>query len=324
MSVTSTVSPFQIAEHEERQLAQNEAFRAVRERLLKDCESRFCSFHEQATPAPEKSTFCLHRDITHALLLPLLEIHNQASRVASLALSSRPSAEPELAFRGDARSAYSWLQSLMTEEHDWCLTRGCPACVVLHILHSEPLIRIVAVGCRVSEYLQETTLIRAGQNLPSFSFWLRALGTAVQDDPFWGPDFWSDIGNRAFGVEMGVRELISQCLELRDVDVQPVRNPQKKAWRAPDSTDVVVGNPRHSNRDRNYHAGSIALKPSPFARRQARLKSEEQEWLSKAIVACWASLWLDEQKKKNRKGAINGLKRPRLSFPSDRMRSVTY
>lgn len=275
----------------------------------------------------EKSTFCLHRDITHALLLPLLEIHNQASRVASLALSNRPSAEPELAFRGDARSAYSWLQSLMTEEQDWCLTKGCPACVVLHILHSEPLIRIVAVGCRVSEYLQGTTLIRTGHNLPAFSFWLRALGAAVQDDPFWGPEFWRDIGNRAFGVEMGVRELISQCLELRDVDVQPIRHPHKKVLRAPESIDAVIGIPRHSShssRDRNYHVGAIALKPSPFARRQARLKCEEQEWLSKAMVACWASLWLDEQKKQNKKAAINGLKRPRLSFPSARMRSVTY
>lgn len=186
------------------------------------------------------------------------------------------------------------------------------------------MIRIVAVGCRVSEYLKETTLIRAGHNLPNFSFWLRALGTAVQDDPFWGPEFWRDIGNRAFGVEMGVRELISQCLELRDVDVQPIRHPQEKALHVSESVEVV-GMPRSPCRERGHQPGAIALKPSPFARRQARLKYEEQEWLSKALVACWASLWLDEQNKKNnKKAAINVLKRPRLSFPSARMRSVTY
>lgn len=181
---------------------------------------------------------------------------------------------------------------------------------------------MVAVGCRISEYLKGTTLIRAGHNLPTFAFWLRALGTAVQDDPFWGPDFWTDITNRAFGVETGIRELISQCLELRDIDVQPVRHPQKKALRAPESIEVV-GFPRLSYRERSHHPGAIALKPSPFARRQARLKCEEQEWLSKAIVACWASQWLDEQKHKSNKTLLKELKKPRLSFPSERMRSVT-
>lgn len=47
MSLTSTASPFQIEEHDERELGRNEAFRAVRERLLSDGGSRFvnpCQF----------------------------------------------------------------------------------------------------------------------------------------------------------------------------------------------------------------------------------------------------------------------------------------
>lgn len=41
MSLTSTASPFHIEEHDERELGQNEAFRAVRERLPKDGDSKF-------------------------------------------------------------------------------------------------------------------------------------------------------------------------------------------------------------------------------------------------------------------------------------------
>lgn len=41
-------------------------------------------------------------------------------------LCTRVAADLELAFRGEARGAFSWLQCFITDEEDWCSTTGCP------------------------------------------------------------------------------------------------------------------------------------------------------------------------------------------------------
>lgn len=74
----------------------------------------------------EKEAWLLQRDVTHALVLPVLEIFRQASVVAKSMLGNRNIFDLELAFRGEARGAFSWLQCFIMEEEDWCLTRGCP------------------------------------------------------------------------------------------------------------------------------------------------------------------------------------------------------
>lgn len=53
-------------------------------------------------------------------------MYTQACRLASAALCTQKYEELELAFRGDARSAFIWLQCFIHEEEDWCYTRGCP------------------------------------------------------------------------------------------------------------------------------------------------------------------------------------------------------
>ncbi|KAL2222709.1 hypothetical protein M432DRAFT_16296 [Thermoascus aurantiacus ATCC 26904] len=289
MSTSSTTSPFRIAKEDEEELARNEAFRSVQQRLERSEQKgafRFCQFHQHWCCDEARSTFRLHRDIIHALLLPLSQIHRQASQIASRTLSTRKAAEPELAFRGEARSAFSWLHCILTEEQDWCSTEGCPACVVLHVLHSEPTIRVVAVACLLSDHLQDTDLVDLDHRLPSFDFWLGALETAVREDPFWGDGFWPDIEYRACGLEVGIKQLVLQCLELRGIpEAEEKHHSQSLCTTATTTSGTVIT--RYPYR---CQVPAIALEISSLARRQLRMTWEEQQLLSKMIMACWTAL----------------------------------
>lgn len=134
-------------------------------------------------------------------------------------------AECERAFRGEARGAYAWLHSILSEEHDWYLTERCPACIVLHVMNSEPTIRFVAVACLLSDHLQGLDLPSAKRRLPNFDFWYESLENAVREDTFWGEGFWPDIEYRACALTDGVKQLVLQCLELQAAldrhDLQP-------------------------------------------------------------------------------------------------------
>ncbi|KAL4998312.1 hypothetical protein BDV10DRAFT_194447 [Aspergillus recurvatus] len=215
----STPCPFRISRSASEKLARNEAFRAVRENLrrqeLGSKAPSFCSSHRYSCSKDAQEAFRLHRDIIHTLLLPLFLLHNQASRAAVSILPAHKGAEPERAFRGEARDAYAWLHCIFSEEHDWYLTERCPACIVLHVLHSEPTIRFVAVACLLSGDLLNPGLVNSNSNrrLPNFEFWLEALETAVSEDPFWGPGCWPDIEYRACSLIQGIQLLRLQCMQ---------------------------------------------------------------------------------------------------------------
>ncbi|KAL4748157.1 hypothetical protein BDW72DRAFT_205873 [Aspergillus terricola var. indicus] len=215
----STPCPFRISRTASDKLARNEAFRAVRENLrrqeLGSKAPSFCSSHRYSCSKDAQEAFRLHRDIIHTLLLPLFLLHNQASRAALSILPAHKGAEPERAFRGEARDAYAWLHCIFSEEHDWYLTERCPACIVLHVLHSEPTIRFVAVACLLSGDLLNPGLVNSNSSrrLPNFEFWLEALETAVSEDPFWGPGCWPDIEYRACSLIQGIQMLRLQCMQ---------------------------------------------------------------------------------------------------------------
>lgn len=175
----------------------------------------FCTSHRYSCSDEEQESFRLHRDIIHTLLLPLFLLHNQASRVAVSMLPGHKATESERAFRGEARDAYAWLHCIFSEEHDWYMTERCPACIGLHVLHSEPTIRFVAVACLLSDDLLNPGLLNSSRRLPSFNFWLEALEMAVREDPFWGADCWPDIEYRACSLINGVQMLSLQCLEFQ-------------------------------------------------------------------------------------------------------------
>lgn len=81
--------------------------------------------HHQPT-SEEHETWLLQRDITYALILPLLEIYQRAHGLAVSVLGDRRTHDLELVFRGEARGAFAWLQAFITEEREWCESRGCP------------------------------------------------------------------------------------------------------------------------------------------------------------------------------------------------------
>ncbi|KAL4907964.1 hypothetical protein BDW74DRAFT_166542 [Aspergillus multicolor] len=221
----STPCPFRISRSASDKLARNEAFRAVRENLrrqeLGSKAPSFCSSHRYSCSKDAQEAFRLHRDIIHTLLLPLFVLHNQASRAAVSILPAHKGAEPERAFRGEARDAYAWLHCIFSEEHDWYLTERCPACIVLHVLNSEPTIRFVAVACLLSGDLLNPGLLNASRRLPNFEFWLEALETAVSEDPFWGANCWPDIEYRACSLIQGIQMLRLQCMQCLSLQPTP-------------------------------------------------------------------------------------------------------
>ncbi|MCJ1432401.1 hypothetical protein MMC27_001757 [Xylographa pallens] len=129
-------------------------------------------------------------------------------------LCSQSAFDLELAFRGEARGVFSWLQCLVMEEEEWCTTRGCPACVVTHVLHSEPTIRLILAACRLSRSLRKQS---KEHGYPLFDFWRSSLRKVVDRDPFWGPTQAKGIEERAEQLEWGIQELILQCHELSDM-----------------------------------------------------------------------------------------------------------
>ncbi|KAE8149748.1 hypothetical protein BDV25DRAFT_123100 [Aspergillus avenaceus] len=273
MSTSGIVSPFRLSRRDQEKLARNEAFGAVREHLKRQemgmNAPSFCSFHRHSCSDQEQESFRLHRDIVHTVLLPLFLLHHQASRVAARALPTHKAAESERAFRGEARSAYAWLHCILSEEHDWYLTERCPACIVLHVLHSEPTIRFVAVACLLSDHLQGLDLLHDNGRLPSFDFWLEALEMAVRDDPFWGEDFWPDIEYRACALTDGVKQLVLQCLELKSAL-------ERQSYQS-QSYDPSAYFRRESSRQQSHPSMKLSSSAS-------RMTGEEQKILSKVAA----------------------------------------
>ena len=86
----------------------------------------FCDFHA-ASDAQTRETWLLHRDLLHALIMPIVELYRRASALAGTAMCTARSEDLELAFAGEARGAFLWLQCFIAgEDGDWCQTRGCP------------------------------------------------------------------------------------------------------------------------------------------------------------------------------------------------------
>jgi len=312
-------SPFSISEQDWNTLESSKGFRIVRTYLSKEQDHAFCTSHSNL-PTEVQSTFVIHRDILHSLLLPILSIRSQAALFASHTLASQRSpranrspspprsvVDLELAFRSQARGAFSWLQCFIAEERDWCTTKGCPACVVLKVLHAEPFIRVVVAACRLSTYLKD--LLEKAQHsrgaapgdsgLPSFEFWLTAVHRAVSEDSFWGLHFWEDIEARAEDLEAGIKELISQCSQ-------------------PTSANAVT--PAHPPPMRCVNAMSIIwaqdVKNGRMVKRQMRLREEEHLWMAKIIEACWKTMVSDAARERRK---ISTTRRP---IPP-RLRSLT-
>ncbi|KAI4173556.1 MAG: hypothetical protein LQ343_002894 [Gyalolechia ehrenbergii] len=210
----------------------------------------------------DKEAWLLQRDITYALIVPVLEIYRHAAQVARALLGNRHIFDLELVFRGEARGTFSWLQCFITEEEDWCLTKGCPGCVVSYPLQAEPTIRMILVACRLSSSLRRQCNT---SHLPMFDFWSDVMKKALDEDPFWGPSLWKDFEARAAALEKGIEELVSQCIELAPV-----------AASAAQADDSPPTSPKHV----------IRKAPRPIAQ-------ERLHWVPSIVSGCWTTLLAD-------------------------------
>lgn len=205
--------------------------------------------------------------------MPLLQLFREASLIAALVLPHQSHPDLELAFRGEARGAYTWLQCIVAEERDWCLAKGCPACVVLHVFQSEPLVRLIVIACRLPEYMNAAGLGQSRYNLPSCRGFLDNLKRAVERDPFWDEGFWQRVEQRASLLEQGIRQLIAQYLLL----LHGLSAQGKISGSIPSSSGVESSSSLRSRSE------TVPVRLSAIALRQAEMKWEELVALSKLV-----------------------------------------
>ncbi|KAF2848398.1 hypothetical protein T440DRAFT_171164 [Plenodomus tracheiphilus IPT5] len=287
MAATTTTmqSPFAIPHEDVAALEASQAFGVLRSYLAR--ETDFCPTHTHCTPSA-KQTFLLHRDILHALIMPVVTLFSRASTLASAALCSPRPADLELAFAGEARGAFLCLQCFITEESDWCHTRGCPACVVTETLSTDSHIRLTIAASLLStagvaspgegvvdgrESGIGEGAVDTSRTLPPLPHILPALRDAVVNDPFWeGPDIWSYILSRATQLSAGIQALIAECVNLESLVSSPVaeRPGQPKRGLSHPGAAVAVGQGGQTVEEKG-----VKLRKSKLAKRQLRMKDEE-------------------------------------------------
>ncbi|KAL8879135.1 MAG: hypothetical protein Q9198_003195 [Flavoplaca austrocitrina] len=112
----SRIPPFELNKKDISNLRSCEAFQIIRHLLMDRKETHLDS-------EEDKVAWLLQRDITYALIVPVLEIYRHATHIAKALLGNRHIFDLELVFRGEARGAFSWLQCFVMEEED-CMHRN--------------------------------------------------------------------------------------------------------------------------------------------------------------------------------------------------------
>ena len=155
------------------------------------------------------------------------------------------------------------------------------ACVVSHVLEAEPTIRIIVTACRLAASLRGTGDPSAGEYsnpLPVFDFWLSSLRTALDQDPFWGPNIWKELEPRASNLENGIHQMVRQCIEFEGMQAtmtvqRPSINPVLASVGAPELLS-------ESGMHRSDGKGKVSA-------------SEESGWMQKIVLGCWTTLLAD-------------------------------
>ncbi|KAL8721620.1 MAG: hypothetical protein Q9225_001744 [Loekoesia sp. 1 TL-2023] len=279
---SSRVSPFAVSAKEISKLRSCEAFQIIRGLLVDQDNQEFCDQH--CTDCREdKEAWLLQRDITYALIVPVLEIYRHAAQLARALLGNRHIFDLELVFRGEARGTFSWLQCFVMDEEDWCLAKGCPGCIVSYALQAEPTIRMILVACRLSSSLRQQ---RNTSHLPVFDFWSDVMKKALNEDPFWGPGLWKDFKTRAAALETGIEELVRQCIELAPA-----------AASAAQADDSPPTSPKHVFHKAPHHPST----------------QDQTQWVPSIVSGCWTTLLADAAEAKRIEASPGTSLRPVLS-----------
>ncbi|KAI4251961.1 MAG: hypothetical protein LQ352_004548 [Teloschistes flavicans] len=284
------IPPLAVSKNDAAKLRSCEAFQIIRGLLVDKEVVEFCSQHFNDS-RQDKEAWLLQRDITYALIVPILEIYRHATQVANALLGNRHIFDLELVFRGEARGAFSWLQCFVHEEEDWCLTRGCPACVVSYALQAEPTIRMILVACRLSESLTQQ---HNTSHLPIFEFWTQAMKKALDEDPFWGPNLWKDFEARAQKLEKGIEDLVRQCIEL-----------------APLAVNNNVASMQEDSPPSSPKFGFLSTTTTTTTLLPP-LQEQQKNWMPMIVAGCWTTLLADAAEGRRQASSPS----PMLSHPA--------
>ncbi|KXT16356.1 hypothetical protein AC579_5577 [Pseudocercospora musae] len=272
-------SPFLLKSNDVELLSHSHGFRILRSHLAQHYKYELCEKHAPAH-LEHMDRWLVTRDVLHALLVPIVELFDKACGVAAAATHAAKLEGLEYAFTGKSRGAFVWLQCFLSSERQrkWCYTQGCPACVVDHSLDSEFSIRLLYAACLLSDVHYPFTI--EGPTLPSFMFFLESLKRAIGEDELFGDDFFELMQPKAIATRDGVEELIHQCLEL-DALLSQASTPDSASPGTSLPASPVIG---------PIGAPGIKVKRSKMARKQMKLKVEEEQWMESMLQQCWEHL----------------------------------
>lgn len=242
------------------------------------------------------SRWIVVRDVLHALLVPVVELFDKAVTLAVTVTRATKAEDLEYAFSGQARSAFLWLQCFLSneKEREWCYTRGCPACIVEHSLHSEFSIRMLYAACLLSDVHYPFTL--EGPRLPSFRFFLESLERALATDSLYGRDFFERMQPKAVATRNGIEDLIHQCVELEGALSRP-SSPSDSVSGATSAATSAQSSPVLGplGAKPSSEGSDIKLKRGRGPTRQMNLHMEEEQWMNEMLKRCWDQMQPAEQ-----------------------------
>ncbi|EPS45609.1 hypothetical protein H072_399 [Dactylellina haptotyla CBS 200.50] len=234
----------------------------------------FCSYHSDLislseNPKEVEDMWVLQRDISVQLFKIMMGVVRSAAdlarRLRSLGQRSAQveianaldDLDLELAFTGDARGGYQWLNCLAKDECGWVWTAindeslslesHCPACLLGRAIDSESTIRLLITAAR----------------LVKWDFFVTSIQEHLECDPWWGPGYWETIEPKANVLGTQIRDLLEQCADIR-------QRLKLTASRQPGQGDLVRSSVASTRRTASYgplskqfhsiHPASIPMK----------------------------------------------------------------
>ena len=234
-----------------------------------------------------------------------MELFDRAVNLAASVTNTSKIEDLDNAFSGQARNAFLWLQDYLSNdaELEWCYTRGCPACVVEHSLHSESSVKMLFVACLLSDVHYPFTF--EGPTLPSFTFFLDSLSRALVEDPLYDNNFFELTQPKALSTRNGIEDLIHRCCELEVVlgqalssrslattpptaQASPVlktsgANPSSARLRQVLSSETSGANPSSARACPNVTGSNMT-------QRQMKLQIEKEQWEGEMLERFYGEL----------------------------------
>lgn len=196
-----------------------------------------------------------------------------------------------------------------------CSSLTTVACTTIHSVSTESTVRATLAAALLSSEAPDSeakghnAVDSTGPSLPDFSTILSAFEHALHDDPFWGPGHYASILARAQRLTIGIQDLITQCeiLESLVSSAPPSPTSDGLELRRGNTIDAVMPEKDKKNRE-------IKLKKGRMARRQARLRDEQQHMIMRMAWQCWSvvNMPADQRlalKAASRKGEFVGRRR---------------